>query len=206
SVKTVDENIVIVVGHQAEKVKEVISEKLNIKYAYQEKQLGTGHAVKCAMAQISDELENIIILCGDTPLITSETLTSILDEHFNRNLDMTILTAKIEDPESYGRIIQNSDGNVINIVEETDATNEQKKINLINSGIYCVKKDCLNTSLNKIKSDNVQGEYYLPDIVEILEKGGKKIGFLNCKDINEVTGVNSNEDLIKAEKLMKYGR
>ena len=138
--KAVGASVVIVVGHQAEKVREVVSEKAQVSYALQEKQLGTGHAALCALPYLPDETEEVVILCGDVPLLTAETVRQLLSDHSLSGRDLTLLAVDVEKPTGYGRILFDENRNLLKIVEEADATVEQKKIQTINSGIYCVKK------------------------------------------------------------------
>lgn len=199
----VTDTVVVVVGHQAEAVQTYLKNTMDVEYAHQDKQLGTGHAVKCALPNFKDDVENVIILCGDVPLIKSESLKDFLDIHKDQNNDMTVLAAYVEKPKGYGRIIQDIKGNVTGIIEESDASIDQKNINLINTGVYCVKKDSLERSIKKVRSDNVQGEFYLPDIVGILYKENSKIGFDVCKDFSEILGVNDIEGLNVAQSVME---
>jgi UDP-N-acetylglucosamine diphosphorylase/glucosamine-1-phosphate N-acetyltransferase len=201
--RKVTDGIVVVVGHQSEEVQDYLKNVMDVDYAYQNEQLGTGHAVKCALPVIKDAVENIVILCGDVPLVKSQTLISFLDIHKTQKNDMTILASYVDNPKGYGRIIQDLDRNVIGIIEESDASIDQKKINLINTGIYCVKKEFLERSIEMVRSDNAQGEFYLPDIVGILYKENSKIGFDVCKDFSEILGVNDINGLSVAQSVMK---
>ncbi|MDL1968730.1 MAG: NTP transferase domain-containing protein [Deltaproteobacteria bacterium] len=200
--KVVGNNIVLVIGNQADKVKRVVSEETDVIFAIQEKQHGTGHAVLCAQLCIPEYTDQIVILCGDVPLITPYTIIQLIDDHINAMRDISILAVEIDKPKGYGRILLDENRNVTRIIEETDATEEQKAIKLINTGIYCVKKDYLFDSLKKIKSDNVQGELYLTDIIGIGYKEGKNVGVLVGRDIEEFIGVNNREDLKKIEIIM----
>ncbi|MBU4185346.1 MAG: NTP transferase domain-containing protein [Desulfobacteraceae bacterium] len=201
--KVVGNNVVLVIGNQADKIKKIVSERTDVIFAIQEKQLGTGHAVLCAQLYIPEHTDQVVILCGDVPLITNYTLMRLIDDHIKAMRDISILAVEIDNPKGYGRILLDEDRNVTGIVEEADATEEQKGIKTINTGIYCVKKDYLFDSLKKIKSDNVQGELYLTDIIGIGYKEGKNIGVLVGTDIEEVIGVNNREDLKKAEIIMR---
>ncbi len=200
---TDEDNIVVIVGHQSEEVKTFARSVGNVKFAYQDKQLGTGHAVKCGMPEIKENVENVVILCGDVPLIRSETINDFINLHKNRKNDMTVLAAYVDNPTGYGRILQDRNNDVIGIVEESDASPDQKKINLINAGIYCLKKEHLEHSIKKINAENAQGEFYLPDIVSILYKESKKIGVDICKDFSEILGVNDIKDLDVAQGVME---
>ena len=200
--KIAGENIVAVIGHQAEKVSEVISEKYKIRFALQKEQRGTGHAVLCALPHIPDTAENILILCGDVPLITEATLKSLIDEHIRAERDISLLTVEVNDPKGYGRVIFDDNMNLSGIVEDADATEEQKRIRKINTGIYCIKKDIAENLLKKIKPDNAQSEIYLTDIIKIAYKEGKSPGVYVGRDSNEFTGINSCQDLLKVENMI----
>ncbi len=202
AIKVVGNNIVLVIGNQADKVKRIVSEEADVIFAIQEKQHGTGHAVLCAQVYIPEHTDQVVILCGDVPLITPNTIIQLINDHIKAMRDISILAVEVDTPKGYGRILLDKNRNVTGIVEETDATEEQKTIRIINTGIYCVKKDCLLDSLKKIKSDNAQGELYLTDIIGIGYKEGKNIGVLVGSDIEEVIGVNNCEDLKKVEIIM----
>ncbi|MFO7665216.1 MAG: NTP transferase domain-containing protein [Desulfobacterales bacterium] len=199
----VGKNVVLVVGKQAEKVKELVSAVYEVIFALQEDQLGTGHAVKCALPLIPEYAEQVLILCGDVPLLSSGTLKKLYDNHIRGERDVSILAAEIENPQGYGRVIIDEKCSVLGIVEEADATADQKRIKIINSGIYCVKKTFLEYSLNKIKADNAQGEFYLTDIVKIGYKENKRVGAIIGEDKEEILGVNSMKDLMVVEGIIQ---
>jgi UDP-N-acetylglucosamine diphosphorylase/glucosamine-1-phosphate N-acetyltransferase len=193
--------IIIVIGHQAERVRKVVSEKTDAKFAFQKEQNGTGHAVQCALPELSDQCTNVVILSGDVPLIKSITIRDLISEHVNNDNDVTVLGVCLENPFGYGRIVGNSSGRVEKIVEETDADEIQKSINIVNSGIYCVKRPFLEFALSQVQSNNNQNEIYLTDIVGIGNKEDKKIGLKICEDPTQVMGINSSEDLLKIESM-----
>ncbi len=201
--KVVGNDVILVVGNRAEKVREVVSETGELIFALQEKQHGTGHAVLCAMPYLPDRTEEVIILCGDVPLLTSNTITRLLHDHVKAKRDISILAVKVDNPKGYGRILLDKESRVAGIVEEADATDEQKKIKIINTGIYCAKKEFLLDLLPKIKSNNAQGEIYLTDIIEIGCKEKRVVGLLVGSDCDEVVGVNNCQDLIKVEAIMR---
>lgn len=201
--KIVGEDIVLVVGKQAEKVKELVSAVYEVIFALQEDQLGTGHAVKCALPLIPEYAKQVLILCGDVPLLSSGTVTKLYDNHIRGERDVSILAVEIENPQGYGRVIIDDKHSVLGIVEEADATADQKRIKIINSGIYCVKKTFLEYSLNKIKADNAQGEFYLTDIVKIGYKENKRVGAIIGEDKEEILGVNSIKDLMVVEGIIQ---
>jgi UDP-N-acetylglucosamine diphosphorylase/glucosamine-1-phosphate N-acetyltransferase len=203
AVKIAGRDVIAVVGHQADMVRQIVSKDTEVKYAHQKEQLGTGHATMCAIAQIPENIKDVIVLCGDVPNLSSETILNLIDRHKNENNDATVLAVEIEDPHGYGRIIVDGKEKFVKIVEESDANEYEKTIKVINSGIYCVDKIFLENSLTKIKNNNAQNEYYLTDIIEIGNTENKKIGLFVSEDYNEVIGVNSHDDLLLAEKLME---
>ncbi len=196
-------NIIAVIGYQAEEVRSVVSQRYNIRYACQTEQLGTGHAVMCALPELEPTVNDVIILCGDVPLLKSETLLKILQDHRENHQDITLLTVEMDDPIGYGRIIFNKNNAVTRIVEESDASSEQKKIRTVNAGIYCVRTSVLKSLLGYIDRENAQGEYYLTDIIALGNKDHKKIGGISSKDIEEVIGINSLRELQHAETIVK---
>ncbi|MEA3280869.1 MAG: NTP transferase domain-containing protein [Thermodesulfobacteriota bacterium] len=201
--KVAGSNVILVVGNHAEKVREVLSENYELIFALQEKQLGTGHAVLCALPYLPEYIEQVVILCGDVPLLSSNTVLRLLDDHIRKKRDVTLLAVKVDNPEGYGRVLFDKNMDVFEIVEEADTSEEQKKIKIINTGIYCVKKQFLIDSLHKIKSNNAQGEYYLTDIIKIGSLGKKLVGVMVGTDCEEVVGVNNDEELIAAENIMR---
>jgi len=201
--KIAGDNIILVIGNQAEKVRETVRKHENVIFALQEKQLGTGHAVLCALPYLPEYTEQVVILCGDVPLLTPETLFRFLDDHLKEKRDISLLAVEVDNPKGYGRILIYKNRDVYGIVEETDATPEQKRIRLINTGIYCVEKEFLSSTLRKIRADNVQGEYYLTDIVEIAYREGKHVGALVGSNDEEVIGVNNHQDLLTVQTILQ---
>jgi bifunctional UDP-N-acetylglucosamine pyrophosphorylase / glucosamine-1-phosphate N-acetyltransferase len=193
--------MVAVVGHGAEKVQEQLGD--HIQYVLQEEQLGTAHAVMQAEEVLANEEGVTLVVCGDTPLITSETMEKLLAEHESLGAKATILTAKPEDPTGYGRIIRNSEGTVERNVEHKDATEEERKVTEINTGTYCFDNKALFDALKKVNNDNVQGEYYLPDVIEILKNAGEVVAAYQTPDFDETLGINDRVALSKAESFMK---
>ena len=175
-------------------------------FAFQDRQLGTGHAVLCALPSLPPNSEDIVILCGDVPLIRSATISSLVDDHRAARRDATVLAVQVPDPTGYGRIVFNRHRQLSRIVEEADATDAQKEISVINSGIYCVSKPFLAEMLPRLQADNVQQELYLTDIIGIGYAASKKIGVAMAHDYREIMGVNSLEELGIVEDLMAGGR
>lgn len=196
-------NVILVVGNQAEAVRKVVSAKYDVTFSLQSEQLGTGHAVSCATPYIPENTEQVIVLCGDVPLLKPETVHRLLNDHIKAKRDITILATEVDNPEGYGRILLDNNQNVTGIVEETDATDEQKEIKIINTGIFCINKEILFDFLQKIMPSNAQGEFYLTDIVEISYNARKAIGTMVAKDVEEFVGVNTAQDLKTAENLMR---
>ena len=152
--KVAGNDVILVIGNQADEVRRIVSEKAKVKYAYQAKQLGTGHAVSCALSLIPDYCEEVVILCGDVPILTADTVIKLVDDHVKTKRDVSLLAVEKDNPKGYGRVLYDNKGHVSKIVEEADANDEQKKVNLINTGIYCVKKKFLIDTVGKIKSNN----------------------------------------------------
>jgi len=191
---------IIVVGHRSEMVMEELGSAFL--YAHQEQQLGTGHAVMMAQDYLPDDGQ-VLILTGDTPLISSLTLSSFMEYHLKNEFSATVLTAEMQDPTGYGRIIRDGEGNLQRIVEQKDATDEEKRIKEVNSSIYCFRIRDLRESLKEIKNENAQGEYYLTDTIEILRNKGKRIGVFRAADSFEVSGINSRVELAKVENFLR---
>lgn len=200
--KLADENYVIV-GHQAEKVEEYVNEHYdNAKTVLQSPQLGTGHAVSMVCPYLEDFEGEVIILCGDTPLITSETLKTFIAGHRELNSDITVMSAVFDNPTNYGRIVRNADGSLNSIVEEKDATVEQKAIKEINAGIYCLNWAKVKNSFSQLKTNNAQGEYYLTDIIKWGNENGLSVNAHILERNEEIYGINSKINLAEATKIM----
>ncbi|MFP4194064.1 MAG: sugar phosphate nucleotidyltransferase [Desulfobacterales bacterium] len=202
AVRIAGSNIVVVIGIQAEKVKALVSAHADVEFAVQERQLGTGHAALCALPAIEDHVEHVVVLCGDVPLIKSKTLDRLVRSHISRDPAVTVLGARLDDPSGYGRIKQKADCSVERIVEQADANEEEKKINTVNTGIYCINRRFLKNALGRIGTDNAQNEMYLTDIVGIAAKAGKKIELMLCGDTSEMWGINTRDDLEKVESII----
>ena len=192
---------VVVVGHEAELVEAMVGEQAQM--ALQAEQLGTGHAVMQTEAVLKDFCGTVMIICGDTPLLEAAELKKFYEGHVASQAAATVLTAFMDDPAGYGRIIRDADGNVLGIVEEKDAVLEQKAIKEINTGIYCVEAPLLFEVLATLTCDNGQGEYYLTDVLAKLNAMGKKVGGVATADSDMIMGINSRRQLAEAENIMR---
>ncbi|SEM84124.1 UDP-N-acetylglucosamine pyrophosphorylase /glucosamine-1-phosphate N-acetyltransferase [Ligilactobacillus sp. WC1T17] len=195
------DEVVTIVGHGAEKVEETLGDRT--KYALQAEQLGTGHAVLQAKDILGDKEGMTIIACGDTPLFTAKTFAELFQYHESKGAVATVLTAHTDNPFGYGRIIRNDIGIVEKIVEQKDATKEEAEVTEINTGVYCFDNQELFKALAQVKNDNAQGEYYLPDVMEIFQKEGKVVAAYQMKNFEESMGVNDRLALSKATKVMQ---
>jgi len=191
---------IFVVGSRKEQVMQHLGS--GVKYALQEQQLGTGHAVMQAYEFLKDKSGHVLILCADTPLITSETLKSAMQFHIDSNNCATVLTAEAANPKGYGRIVRDGSGNVIKIVEDKDADENQKKICEINSGMYCFSIPHLLEALSLVTNNNEQREYYLTDTLGILHSKGYKTGAFQV-DEEEIYGVNDRIQLAEASAVLR---
>ena len=195
------DKMIAVVGHGAEKVQEQLGS--DVSYVLQEKQLGTGHAVLQAENLLRNQVGTTVVVCGDTPLLTKETMQALIEEHESKKAKVTVLTADATDPTGYGRIIRSKEGTVEKIVEHKDATNGERLISEINTGTYCFDNEALFEALKNVNNDNVQGEYYLPDVIEILKEQGEVIAAYQTPDFHETIGVNDRVALSEAEAVMR---
>jgi len=197
----IESNIIaIVVGYKKEMIIDIIPKTEKIKFIEQKEQHGTGHAVMVTENVFKDFDGNIFILCGDVPLLRPETLQKMLEKHKKTNAACTVLTAIMEDALKYGRIIRKKDGNVLKIIEFKDASEKEKLIKEINTGIYCFDAKNLFSALQKVTNDNQQNEYYLTDTLEILNNDNKLVTSVLLDDMIEASGVNSKEQLKNLEK------
>lgn len=192
---------VIIVGHEAEMVREAVDAE--VQWAYQLEQKGTGHAVMQAEPMLKDFDGSIVILCGDTPLITPGTLKELTESHVRAGNGATVLTAVLDDPAGYGRIIRDGSGQVLGIVEHKDASDDQLEIQEINTGIYCFKASRLFAALKTISPANAQGEYYLTDVLAVLKKDGERVGAVTAANAQEIAGINNRVQLAEAEKELR---
>ncbi|MYL44351.1 bifunctional UDP-N-acetylglucosamine diphosphorylase/glucosamine-1-phosphate N-acetyltransferase GlmU [Virgibacillus halodenitrificans] len=201
-IKTVElDKLVTIVGFGAEKVAEYIGKDSEL--VIQEEQLGTGHAVLQAEDLLRDKEGTTIVVCGDTPLITSETYQALFNHHEQTGAKATILTADASNPTGYGRVIRNDRNEVERIVEHKDASEKELSVTEINTGTYCFDNKALFQALQHVSNDNSQGEYYLPDVIEILRNQSEKVTAFLTPVFEETLGVNDRVALAQAEKIMK---
>lgn len=201
------DKIVLIVGHQKQSVIDFISAKFSeymdrIHFAHQDEQLGTGHAVMQTAELIKDFDGEVLILSGDVPLLRHDTVNKFIHYHRQGNFDAVLLSAVFSDPFGYGRIIRDSEGNFIDIIEEKDAPEELKNIKEINSGIYIIKNKYLFEGLESLNKDNSQGEYYLTDVFNYFKKENLKIGADPVDDNYEITGINTVDQLNEMEQII----
>jgi len=190
-------SITLVVGFQKDLVKNHIKND-NVRYVSQDEQLGTGHAVLQMENQLRNETGHLLILYGDVPNIKSSTLSPIIDEHIKEDRNATVITATLDDPTGYGRIIRNQNGDLLKIVEEKDCTTDEKKIKEWNPGIYIFKIPQLFSELKRIKSNNAANEYYLTDVIELI-KENSPVQAKKINDSSEVIGINTTTQLNSLE-------
>lgn len=203
AVRLAGSDVIVVVGTQASSVMRVVSNEYPmVRFALQENQLGTGHAVLCAIPELGKNIEHVLILCGDVPFLKTTTLASLVETHVGQNNTITIVGAQLENPYGYGRLVVNGQNRVCCIVEEADATADEKRIQMINTGIYCVNRNALEAMLIRITPNNAQNEMYLTDIVGIAAESGHQIGLIECSDTSEILGINTVADLEKAESVI----
>jgi bifunctional UDP-N-acetylglucosamine pyrophosphorylase / glucosamine-1-phosphate N-acetyltransferase len=196
------ERTIVVVGHQAEQIQERFKGK-PAEFVLQAEQLGTGHALLQALPSIRSFDGTVVILCGDVPLVKAETIRSFVNAFRSQGSELCVMTVIVENPFGYGRIVRNSQGWLEKIVEERDATAEEKRIGEINTGIYCVKAPFLVEGLKEIGQENAQKEYYLTDLVEIARRKGLKCSAFQVIDPVEVMGINTRVDLAVAHDVLR---
>ena len=196
------EQIQVVVGHQSEAVKEAFS-ATQLSWVEQTEQLGTGHALMCAAEALAGFSGTLLLLCGDVPLLRAETLQQLLKFHRQQQAAVTVLTAEMPNPTGYGRIIRSGE-QVLEIVEEKDATDQQRQVQEINTGTYLFDAEFVFGALKNLKTDNAQGEYYLTDVVAVAVAAGEKTRAICVNDPTEVMGINDRCQLAEAEALMRW--
>lgn len=195
------DKLVVVVGSGREQVESYLKNSGAV-FVHQAERLGSGHAVMVC-EDVIDEDEDVLILCGDTPLIQAKTLERLLEVHRSENNACTVLTAELENPFGYGRIVRAENGQVLGIVEEKDADEATKAIKEINSGMYCFKGAQLKAFLPQLTNTNAQGEYYLTDMLALLNQAGFKVGSAVVSDFDDLRGVNSRLQLAESEAILR---
>lgn len=196
---------IVVVGYQADRIRAEFKDP-RIRFALQKEQLGTGHAALQAVPLLKKFSGTVLILCGDVPLIRVETLSSFVDAFEKSRSTLAVLTAVVEDPSGYGRILRGPEGWLKRIVEEKDATAAEREVREINTGIYCVSAPFLVEGLKEIGQDNAQGEYYLTDLVEVARSKGLRCSAQIAEDPVEVMGINTPAELAKANEVLRLRR
>lgn len=203
NVKNISQEAFVIVGHHAQEVEKFVEENYkNAKTVLQAPQLGTGDAVSKVCPFLKDYKGLVLILCGDTPLIKEDTLKEFIDYHKSQNSDLTVMSAIFDNPANYGRIIRENDGSLKCIVEEKDASTEQKAVKEINAGIYCLDWSKISPAFSQLTSNNAQGEYYLTDIIEWGKKSKLSVNAFTLKNNEEIFGINSRLHLAEATKIM----
>ncbi len=194
--------IIMVVGYQAEAVKKELDGE-GLEFVIQSERLGTAHAVMMAEPVLDGFAGTLLVLNGDTPLIASATLRGLVAFHREKAAAATVLSVELDDPTGYGRIIRDSGGELLRIVEHKDADGKERDVNEINSGIFCFECDDFFPALRKVGRRNVQGEYYVTDVMEILHRDRKPTAVYRCNDTDRVIGINDIDQLRAAERMMR---
>lgn len=197
------QRVVVVVGHEAEQVRQAFPAVPDRDWVYQIPPLGTGDAVRRTRQALRDFSGDLLILSGDVPFISRSTLVKVLETHRTGACDLTLTVASLEDPTGYGRVLRNGDGKITGVVEHRDATASQRQIREINVGLYAVSSGFLYPALEQLPNDNEQGEYYLPDIVQIAARAKKRIGSVAIEDAREFRGINDREELAWMEQSLR---
>ncbi len=201
SQKAKADRILLVVGHQADLVKSTLG--TGYEYVEQNKQLGTGHALMMAAKNLTGFKGDLLVLAGDTPFLTGSILKKLIQRHQNTHAAATLMTAIIDPPPAYGRIVRDASGHLIRIVEERDATPDEKKITEVNTSHYCFQAAKVLPLLSALNTQNDQGEYYLTDIIQILAQQDDKVETVTTKDPNVLIGINSRAHLIECHQLYR---
>ena len=196
------DHVTVVTGHQADDV-EALLRPQGVRFARQRKQQGTAHALACCRAQAARSRGLLMVLYGDTPLLSAATLEALRDAHMESRAAATLIATALADPSGYGRVVADDDGYVVEIVEDKDCTPAQREIRVINSGIYCFRADLLWRHLKQVRPNRVTGEYYLTDMARILRRCGRSVRALNIEDPSELLGVNTRVELAEADRILR---
>jgi bifunctional UDP-N-acetylglucosamine pyrophosphorylase/glucosamine-1-phosphate N-acetyltransferase len=192
---------VVVVGHQREAVKQAFADRPGLEWVVQAEQRGTGHACMMAEPAIAGFAGRVLVVCGDTPLLTATTLHALLERHAASGAQVTVLSMRLPDPKGYGRVVRTPDGEgIARIVEEKDASEAERAIDEVNSGIYAFEHEALSGILSSLTAENAQGEYYLTDTVSLLQARGAKAAVWCAEDARELLGINTPAQLAEAEQ------
>jgi len=195
------DRLIVIVGFQAQRVREACAGR-RVEFAVQEEQLGTGHAVRQAEAALRDYEGDVLVLCGDMPFVKSETIFQLLEKHRSSAAACTLLTLKTRKLNDYGRVLRDASGEVARIVEKADAGPQENSVDEFNSGVYCFNKGLLFKALGDLGCGNAQNEYYLTDTIAYLVRRSLPLASVVTEDADEIFGVNSPEDLRKAEDIL----
>jgi len=201
------ERVILIVGYAREVVESLVRDRkdMAIEFALQSEQKGTAHAFLCAEAALSGFTGSVLVTCGDMPLIRTETFNSLMKQHEAQKNAATVLSAVLEDPKGYGRLVRSSGGQLLRIVEEKDADEETKKIRETNTASYVFEAPQIFSILKQIDTNNKQNEYYLPDAIAILNQRNERVGVCFTRDADEALGANSPEDVLTLESKLKPG-
>jgi len=196
------ENVVVVVGHQAEQVQEAVR-GYGVRFAVQTEQLGTGHAVMAARAAVEGRAGYVAVLYGDGPLLEEATLRALIEKEQGSTAAATIITTVLDDPTGYGRVITDAEGRIQRVVEQKAATPEQLEIKVVNSGIYCFRAELLWKHITELTTDNPAGEYYLTDMVEVLRRAGYDVETMMVEDSSQLLGINTRVELATVDRILR---
>lgn len=198
---------VVVIGHQRERVQQAFAHRDDLEWAIQAEQRGTGHACMMAEPALADFGGTLLVVCGDTPLLTARTLHALLETHASSGAAVTVLSMRLPDPHGYGRIVRMADGvGIERIVEEKDANDAQRRLDEVNSGIYAFAYPALASVLSSLTATNAQGEYYLTDTVTLLQDRGARAAVVCADDHRELLGINTVDQLAEAEAAYRAMR
>ncbi len=192
----------VVIGHQRERVREAFADS-DVEWVVQAEQRGTGHAVLMAGPALEGFEGRMLLVCGDTPLLRAATLHGLIEGHARSGCSATVLSMRLPDPKGYGRILRGPNGDLIGIVEERDASPEQKAIDEVNSGIYVFEVPALHEALAGLTAHNAQGEYYLTDTMDLMRRAGRRVAVVCAADYRELLGINTVDQLKQAERVWR---